>query len=289
MDKEYLEIIKQENSWFWDIEQEYNLVVTDDLDSILSALLLMQYRPKWHIAYYFNFQEGIYEKSLDADINNKAERIGIDMSSPGGEGSVCKKCISNHVTALQSDERINKNDINLNYVNKFICLRNYHSKYNLNTLCLVYSLLGLQPKTDEECALLLLPDSAFQAHYAKAEYKDSGVQKQILEKMDLMELYDFMDRYDKDKFYKAQDALRIKSKFYVDDFEIKSSQDINMDYMCGVLGINSRLLQELQGLFFMDQRHKSYTDLTSKSYDKSKFSTFVVTSKNYVKFSKLED
>lgn len=287
MDKNYLNIIKQENPWFWDVDKEYNLVVTDDLDSILSALLLMQYRPKWYIGYYYNFQEGLYEKTLDINLNT--DRIGVDLSSTSGKGSVCSKCISNHVTALQPDERINKQDINLNYVDKFICLRNYHSKYNLNTLCLVYSLLGLQPKTDEECALLLLPDSAFQAHYANPNYKDSYVQKKILEKMDLMELYDFMNKYNKNKFYEAQETLSIKSKFYTDELGIYSGEDVNLKYMCGVLGINERLLEELQGFFYLQERHKSYTDLTCKNYDKSQFATFVVTSKKYCKFSKAEE
>lgn len=289
MDKNYLNIIKQENPWFWDVDKEYNLVVTDDLDSILSALLLMQYRLKWKIGYYYNFQEGLYEKTLDKNINVNTDRIGVDLSSTGGKGSVCSKSISNHVTALHSEDSINKQDINLNYVDKFICLRNYHSKYNLNTLCLIYSLLGLQPKSDEECALLLLPDSAFQAHYANPNYKDSYVQEKILEKMDLMELYNYMNKYDKNKFYEAQESLRIKTKFYVDDFGLQSTEDVNLKYMCDVLDINKGLLQELQGLFFLQERHKSYTDLTCKNYDKSKFATFVVTSKNYCKFSKVEE
>lgn len=275
----YIDTIKKENPWFWDLDQEYNLVVTDDLDSILSALLLMQYRPNFHIGYYFDFKEGLYENFLRKD----GEMIGIDLSATN------IKCISNHVTALNKDDKVNPNDINLNYVDNWIDLSNYHSKYNLNTLCLVYSLLGLHPKDDEEASLLLLPDSAFQAHYANPSYKDSYVQKQILEKMDLMELYDLMNRYDKSKFYQAQEYFRIKSKFYAGDDGIKSVEQLNLEEMCRILGIDTRLLQELQGLFFMIKRCKGYTDLTYKKYDKSQFETFVVTSKDKVKFSKIEE
>lgn len=277
MDNEYLNLIKKENDWFWDTETKYNLVATDDLDSILSALLLMQYRPNWHIGYFYDFHEGLY-KELGA--NKNIEKIGVDLSSPN------MKCISNHVTCLKEDDYINPNDINLNYVNEFISLKNYHSKYNLNSLTLCYFILGLHPKSDEESALLLLPDSSFQAHYANPNYKDSYVQKQILEKMDLMELYDFMNKNDKNKFYQFQDALRIKSKFDVTENGIESIQDVDLDYMCDILRIDKALLKELEGLFLLESRSKSYTDMSWKSYDKSKFETFVVTSKSNVKFSK---
>ena len=50
MKKEYVEKIKEDNSWFWDENKKYYLVATDDLDSLLSCLLILKYRPAWEIA-----------------------------------------------------------------------------------------------------------------------------------------------------------------------------------------------------------------------------------------------
>lgn len=280
MEKEYLDRIKIENPWFFDVNSEMNLIITDDIDSIMSSLLLMQYRPNWHINYYYGFDEGLYhELGCDQSI----DKIGVDLSA------TTMKCISNHVTALREDDYINPNDINLNYVNNHVGLRNYHSKYNLNTFCLVYSLLNLHPKSKRESAMLLMPDSAFQAHYANPNYKDSFVQRKYLnEIMELPELYKLMENNDISKFYRFQEQLRIKSKFYVSDEGIRSVENIDLEYLCDVFEINNDLLKELEGLFVLKQRVKSYIDLSFKKYEKSnsEFVSFAVTSKNYVNFSK---
>lgn len=279
MKQEYLDIIKEKNGWFFDKDFKCNLVLTDDLDSILSALLLMQYRPEWHIGFFFDFNTGMYS---EAWCDESLPLVGVDLSA------IDMKCISNHVTALDEDDYVNLKDINLNYIGKKITVSNYHSKYNLNTLCLVYSLLGLHPQSNDESALLLLPDSSFQAHYANPSYKDSYIQKQILDIMDLNELQALMDKTEKNKFYEAQDYYRIRSKFDVTDKGIESIQQVDLEEMCEILGIDKGLLQELQGLFYLQQRYKGYTDLACKRYDKSKLFSFAVVSKNKVKFSKLE-
>ena len=63
MRKDYLERIKKENSWLWDKkDEEVFLVCTDDLDSLMSCLLILQYRPLWKIGGFFDYRDGIYNR-----------------------------------------------------------------------------------------------------------------------------------------------------------------------------------------------------------------------------------
>ena len=57
MKKEYVEKIKEDNSWFWDENKKYYLVATDDLDSLLSCLLILKYIPAWEIEAFKDYRD----------------------------------------------------------------------------------------------------------------------------------------------------------------------------------------------------------------------------------------
>ena len=127
MKKEYVEKIKKDNSWFWDKDKEYNLIMTDDLDSLLSCLLILQYRPLWKLGGFFDYREGLY-KNLDIDIElTQNNTIYVDCSSIK-QGD---KCISNHLTSITSKVH-NVNDINLNSIDNNYRDKDYFQKYNLS-------------------------------------------------------------------------------------------------------------------------------------------------------------
>lgn len=276
MNKEYVERIKETNGWIFHKEYKANLICTDDIDSLLSCLLLMQFRPSMRIGYYYDFREGLYVRD---DLDESLPMVGIDLSNPS------MKCISNHVTKILNDDAENPNEINMNYILKNISIENYHSKYNLNTLILLYSLLGLKPKTDAEKAILLLPDSSFMAAYAPDHYKDKYIQKKYLcEVLDLPELWEFEQGKDIDYFTNLQDILNTKSKLWVTDIGIEPFNDVDIGLICKYLNINYDP-EMLQGLFYLQEKHESYTGSVYGNYDKDNYFSFAVTSKSKVKYS----
>lgn len=270
-------IMEMGNSWIFDKDYKANLLISDDLDSLMSALLLMKYRPNIGIGYFFNYKEGLYEKM---GIDETLPTIGIDISLCNG-----KKCISNHVTKIDDDDFINPEDINLSNIDG-VSAGNYHYKYNLNNLLLVYSLLDLQPQSDIEKIITLLPDSAFIPYYQPSGYLDPHIQEKYLcDIMDLKSVYEIQEKMTKEKFIEAQDALNIKSKIYVDENGINFVDNVDLSVICKYLNLEYDP-SLLEGFFYLAEKYEGYTDTTAKKYDKNKIYSFAVTSRNRVKYSK---
>lgn len=271
-------IIEMGNSWIFDRNYKANLMVERDLDSLLSALVLMSHRPNMKIQYLFDYNEGLYEK-LGTD--ESLPTVGIDIS-------LCKgKCVSNHITSIDGSD-YNPEDINISNIDG-INVESYFYKYNLNTLCLIYSLLDLQPTSDIEKIIMLLPDSAFIPYFQPYRYLDSFIQEKYLcNIMGLESVYKIQEKMSKEKFIDAQGALNIKSKIYVDDSGIKFVDDVDLNTICKYLNLNY-YPSLLEGFFYLAEKYKGYTDTTAKRFDKSKFYSFAVTSRNKCKFSKPEE
>lgn len=281
----YLEKIKEENSWFWDLDKKYYLVVTDDLDSLLSALLILQYRPNWEIGWFYDFRDGLYEKQgISANITDD-NVIGVDLSHPK------MKCVSNHLTVIRN-ERSNKHDINMNIIDNIHMKRSiydYHNKYNLNTLLLVYALLELKPESTSEMATLLLPDSAFLGYFADKDYKDHWVQKKYLKEIfELDEIWELQNEVgDIQRFKNGQANLGMCSKIWVTDKGIETvDEDVRLEDICDILRIDRSILNELYGDYWLIERHKNYSGSTYADYDTTNMFSFAVVNKYNVVYSK---
>ncbi|TCT16381.1 hypothetical protein EDC18_102400 [Natranaerovirga pectinivora] len=276
MKKEYLERIKKENGWFYDDDFKANLIITDDCDSLLSAILLMdKYPNRFQIGYFYDFRDGLYRK---LGIDDSFPVVGIDLSHP------TIHCISNHVVMLNKDDYYNKNDINLNIMDR-ITPFNYFQKYNLNTLLLIYSLLGLKPKTKLEAATLLLPDSAFLGFYSSFENDNIANKKYLVDVLELPEVYEAQQELTKEKFLLGQKSLNIKSKLWVTDKGIEPVQNVDIKGICNLLGINYDP-SVLEGFFTLIEKHNTFTGRTWYKYNKDDLFSFAVTRKNEVKYSK---
>ena len=66
----------------FDEDLKYWLIVSDDLDSILSAMLMMKYRKNMEIGFYINYKKGIYKKQgVPDEINPYSDNvIWVDVS-----------------------------------------------------------------------------------------------------------------------------------------------------------------------------------------------------------------
>lgn len=153
------------NEWI-DGTDEYGLILTDDLDSLLSCAILNHVKG-WNIeqAYIFKANKG---KSKDAQLydylgaieNATHEPIGVDLALTAG------KCFDNHLTQFSYNEKINPQAINLNRVQN-IYRQNYSKKYNLSTVLLLWSLYDLPKEglSDELMMFLIAIDGSYEGFF----------------------------------------------------------------------------------------------------------------------------
>lgn len=253
MQKEYLEKIKENCSWFWDTTKKY-LIISDDMDSLLTALLILTYRPNWEIGGFVDYREGFYiKKGLEGKLT-KDNIICIDMS-------VCEegiKSISNHVTMRYKDDTVNSQDINLSNIDG-ISTYNYFEKYNLNTFILTYSLLRLKPSSDKASAIMLMLDSAYLPFYANKGYQDYYVQKKYLcDVLDLEEVWQVQSKIEKGQFSLGKNNLGLDSKVYACDEGIKTVKPVFLEEICNILEIDYSP-QKLEGFFYLKELVVSMT------------------------------
>lgn len=285
MNTTYLEKIKKDNSWFWNMDKMY-LVVTDDLDSLLSALLILMYRPNWEIIGYFDYRTGLYQK-LDLDevasvYDNNV--IWVDCSSIK-QGD---KCISNHLTSI-SGEVHNTCDINLNTIDNNSRDKHYFSKYNLSTFLLLVSLLEHEIDNKVGQVLSLCFDSAYKAYYQPEFFADARVQKRYLvDVLELGDIYNTQSQLSKSKFKQIVDSQNLNSKVYVDEFGIRTVDDVDLEMLLKYLNIDTDL-EKLNGVYGMIEEsscaNKSVNVFRGRDLQDSKITSFAITSNNNCSFS----
>lgn len=168
----YREKLLKGNEWI-DSTDEYGLILTDDLDSLLSCAILKNVKG-WNIeqAYIFKANKPIV-KSKDAQLYDYLgtikdathESIGVDLALTAG------KCFDNHLTQFSYSEKINSQAINLNRVQN-IYRQNYSKKYNLSTVLLLWSLYDLPKErlSDELMMLLIAIDGSYEGFFTDARW-----------------------------------------------------------------------------------------------------------------------
>ena len=284
MDKEYVEKIKKNNSWFWDEDKKYYLVATDDLDSLLSCLLILKYRPLWEIGGFLDYRDGLYHR-VDKDIElNEDNTIWVDCSVPR-QGV---KCISNHLTSI-SGEIHNTNDINLNSIDGNYRDKHYFSKYNLSTFLLLVSLLEHEIDNKPGRILSLCFDGAYKGYYQPSGYADKKVQRRyLLEVLKLYEIYAEQYEMDKKDFDYIVRDQNLHSKIFVSDEGIRCEDYVDLEMICKYLCINTNL-SVLDGLYGMIKEVATKCETVEFMRDKDmqhdRLNSFAIVSKNNCVYS----
>ena len=101
MKEEYRNKIEKENSWI-DSKDEYGLILTDDLDSLLGCAIIKAIKG-WNVEQVMLFKASP-KKRLDYlghTENNIHEVIGVDLALTEG------KCFDNHLTAFSYGQKPN--------------------------------------------------------------------------------------------------------------------------------------------------------------------------------------
>ena len=218
--------------WYKDTENKYGLILTDDIDSLLSCAILKA-KMNWNIqeVMLFNAKHNS-EISIDwhgvAD-NATHEAIGVDFAKVNG------KCFDNHVTLFNSDDIYNNEAINLNHIcgiNRNI----YGQKYNSSTVLLLWSLYDLPKENlpDELMMLLLTIDSTFFSYFHSNKQFQRRNRKWLVQELDLPQFYECQTRHKQYEFKEIAEKYGVKEKIYVEDHHLHTGIDID--------GINDLLL-----------------------------------------------
>lgn len=139
--------------WVNEINSQYNLILSNDIDSLMSCCLL-NYLFQTKITHFYNFK-AIY--TTDEKAKNL---IGVDIAFSNNF-----KVFDNHVTRIDKNDKVNILSANLNAIYN-ISRENYYKKYCGSTLLQIWSLYDVPlPKTEEGKMILLAIDSSFKGHY----------------------------------------------------------------------------------------------------------------------------
>lgn len=195
MKEEYRNKIEKENSWI-DSKDEYGLILTDDLDSLLGCAILKQVKG-WNVEQVMLFKASP-KKRLDYlghTENNIHEVIGVDLALTHG------KCFDNHLTAFSYGQKSNPEAVNLNNLCN-ICRNSYKYKYNTSTAILLWSLYDLPKEnlSDEMMMLLLSIDGTQDAYYLHHGDFRAIVRKWLVDVLDLPQFYDCFERHTYSEF-----------------------------------------------------------------------------------------
>lgn len=168
MNKKLNSLLNDKLKWLKDLSKE-DCIIHSDIDGLLSMAFLQNYANMKQIvgiydldAFYmseFKYLTTKYFKNLCA--------IDLDVSYLGIRN------IGHHMTCVNSSNNsLNINEfVNFNKNTNSI-VDNYNQKFPLNTIILLYSIFNIQPKTDEEIALIVYADSVFENYNS---YKNNVV------------------------------------------------------------------------------------------------------------------
>lgn len=202
--------------------EDYELMLTDDIDSLVSCALLKKVRG-YETNYFYDFKT-IYEIA-ESDIN----AIAVDCDLTGD-----RRCWSNHVTMLSASDSVNKKSANLNNIGK-ISRDNYFQKFCGSTAIQIWSYYDIPlPETELGKMALLALDVGFKGHY---DSRFIEVHSKYLKAMGFHELIEVLERHTSTEFY---DLIR--------KYNMASKIKLNKD---GVLETEIDL-SELEGLFCLD-------------------------------------
>jgi hypothetical protein len=183
MQKQLLDLFPQ---WVHQ-KQNANLIMTNDLDSIVSCSILKQVFG-YEVNQYYSFS-----KLSQKDLTDNRECIGVDLAIRKG------KTYDNHLTMFNDSSNVNSESANINSV-LGISSERYHEKFAMSTAIMLWSLYDLPlPNTLEGKLILLSIDSGFKGHY---DERFNTVHNKYLELMGFTELIDILNTYDKSVFEK---------------------------------------------------------------------------------------
>lgn len=274
MREEYAQLLPD---WYMG-DEEHDLVLSDDIDSLASCAVLNKIKG-WEIGYFYDFNN-IYTKQKDTTKKNR--RCWVDIATYKGHA------FDNHVSLISDWDTWNTDMINLNLMCQ-VTNENYTDKYAGSTLLTIWSVYDLPlPQTEEGKMLLLCIDSAYKGFYSDRFH---DIQKHyLIDVLGLEGLYSVIQRHTAEEFEDLilEYGLRQKITYY--DGVIKT--ELPLDKIGQALEIDLNIMPESE--FFLIRRlvqiqadikeDDEYADDISQG-----IKTLAIVYRNKVKYSKIKE
>ena len=269
MREEYAQLLPK---WY-QCDEEHDLVLSDDIDSLASCAVLNMVKD-WKVRYFYDFN-AIYASKQKQKRRNR--KCWVDIATYRG------RAFDNHVSRISDWDIWNKDMINLNQLDE-ITNWNYTDKYAGSTLLTVWSIYDIPlPETEEGKMLLLCIDSTYKGFYAP---KFKGIQKHyLLDILGLEGLYEVIQRHKANEFEDLIEKYKLRRKIYYEDGILDT--DLPLNKIGKLLGINLTLPKE--EFYEHTQLEQILADVTENHYYADDIcpdiKTLAITYKNRVKYS----
>lgn len=273
MREEYAQLLPD---WY-QCDEEHDLVLSDDIDSLASCAVLNMVKG-WEVKYFYDFNT-IYASKKVQKRRNK--RCWVDIATYKG------RAFDNHVSRITGWDEWNKDMINLNQINE-VTNENYTDKYAGSTLLTVWSVYDIPlPETEEGKMLLLCIDSTYKGFYAT---KFKGIQKHYLvDILGLDGLYQVIQRHSQSEFEDLIDKYKLRKKIYYEDGIIDT--DLPLNRIGKALGLNLTLPN--QEFYEHTQLEQILVDITDNHYYADDINpdikTLAIIYKGRAKYSKIKE
>lgn len=251
-----------------DNKADYDLVLSNDIDSLASCCLLKQIKG-WDIGYYYSFDAMYVSKTL-IDKAKKKEKLNekcyVDIATLKG------KSFDNHCMYVTLAEALDKQEktetVNLNNL-CFISKENYTCKYAGSTLLTIWSIYNYPlPQTEQGKMLLLAIDSAYEGFY-------TDFRRTQIDYMNILgfgELLEVIDRHDISDFEKITADLGLNNDFIFNLYNDKKGKiktSLNLKRISDLLGFEivlpsddyyiAREYDVIEKKIEWNKRHKYYS------------------------------
>jgi hypothetical protein len=198
-------------TWCNNLNKDYKLLLSDDLDSLLSTLVLQKLFG-CEVNSFYSFSK-LYKTTNP--LIQEGEVVGVDLALTGDA-----KTFDNHVVRLGDHFRTNPNSINCNTIfNVYAGGSQYHKKYAGSTLLTILSLynVDLSRLSDEAKKILLCIDSAFLGFYSPYKADRDACKFFLTEVLELDILYETLGGTTKEEFREIQERYNLGAKININE------------------------------------------------------------------------
>ncbi len=251
--------------WYEDLSDK-KLILTNDIDSLLSCYVL-GLSQGCEIQGFYSFKEMYFTNPKD-----NTGYIGVDLDAVRPKA----KIFGNHVTYFENDNAIS--------LNRGITRANYSKKFAGSTLITIMSLYDYDLKefTTEQLEVLISIDTAFKQYF----FSSSTFKRYYADILEYPEFIDIVKSHSKGYFYNIINKYKLYEQITIKDGYLHTK--IDLEGLSNLFNIDLRLPQKKFTLikkfddYGLNLNEINLKDLESK---KHKIFSSALVNKNFLKVS----
>ena len=214
--------------------EKFDLVLSDDLDSLTTVAVVQSVHPNWNVEYFYDFDNIYVSPDVYFKENKSHTRVWCDVAFCRNE-----MAFDNHISRKDIDDHVNPRCINPNLLAD-VSNYGYTNKYAGSTALLVWSLYNIPlPTTEEGKMILLCIDSTFKGFYS-SKFKERN-RFFLCDVLDLPELYEVEKRHDIKEFNQLMNKYGLSQKIRYNSETKQIETKLDVAKISEMLGIELSL------------------------------------------------